>query len=324
MAFKLEYYNVFRRFCVFLIGAVFFVSGAFKLLDPLGTSLIVSEYFKFLHCNFLLPTANLFGSSLAVFESVLGVALMAGVWRKVAAFTVSFLLVLFTILTFFLWIFNAEMDCGCFGEAVHLTNFQSFAKNIILIGLLLIGYLPIKGYGRPKKHKYVAFGIGVALIAAFAVYSHLYIPLIDFTNFQPMARLEAGLDVPMETYKSIFVYEKDGEQAEFTLEDLPDSTWTFVDAQTILIEGTNEVVANLSFSDENGDYCDKLATQGHIIVISVYNPEALSEKKWSKIEALMSAAEQTGYIPLHLTTDPKILVTPSPRHPVPTSPCPPH
>ena len=102
-----------RRLCAFIIGLVFLLAGIFKLLDPAGAGLVVEEYYRFLGLTFMLPTAKVAGVSLALLEALLGAALISGVWRKTVAIATSILLILFTILTLFLAIFNPSMDCGC-------------------------------------------------------------------------------------------------------------------------------------------------------------------------------------------------------------------
>ena len=122
----------FRRLCAWIVGIVFTVSGALKLMDPTGAGLVMEEYFKFLHLGFLSPISMSAGIAFALAEAVTGVALITGVWRKLTAAISSLLMAFFTILTILLVIFNPEMDCGCFGEAIHLTHLQTFLKNIVL------------------------------------------------------------------------------------------------------------------------------------------------------------------------------------------------
>ncbi len=295
-----QYYNRFRRFCAFLIGAVFFLSGALKLLDPVGAGLVMTEYFKFLHVEFLDFASKFAGEAMALIETLLGVALMTGVWRRVIAVITIVFLGFFTILTLLLWIFNPSMDCGCFGEAIHLTHFQSFIKNIILCGLAAFAFIPLYKMGRPKTKRYVCFGILSALVIGFAIYSLLYIPLVDFTDFQPGARLEAGMRNTNDVYKATFVYEKDGEERSFNLEHLPDSTWTYVRTETTKVENSDELTAYLPFTDQDGDDCDWKATRGSVLVFSVYDVEKMKERQWGRISETVAAAKMAGFTPLVL------------------------
>ena len=128
-------YNRFRRFCAFVSGAVFLLSGILKLMAPTGSAFIVKAWLDFLYMGFLSPVAVGIAECLALVEAVLGAALMSGVWRKVTAIASFVLMGFFTILTAVLAIANPVMDCGCFGEAVHQTHLQSLVKNVILFSL---------------------------------------------------------------------------------------------------------------------------------------------------------------------------------------------
>ena len=134
-----------RRLCAVLIGLTFLFSGLFKLLDPVGTGLIVSEYFKFFHVGFLQGLSKPLGMGLALLESITGAALITGVYRKLTAVVASAMVVFFTVVTLILWIANPVMDCGCFGEAIHLTHAQTFGKNVVLLVLAAIVLLNTGG-----------------------------------------------------------------------------------------------------------------------------------------------------------------------------------
>ena len=196
-----------KRFCGFIAGFVFFLSGIVKLMDPVGAGLVMDEYFSFLHISFLSFSAKAAGVLFALAETVIGTALITGVWRKVTARCAIALQAFFTLLTLLLVIFNPEMDCGCFGEAIHLTHLQTFIKNIILLALLLAYYIPCAQLGDTLKKKYISFGLVTVSVLAFTIYSLIYIPLIDFTAYKPGAVLEAGAEVNTdEMYESVFTY----------------------------------------------------------------------------------------------------------------------
>lgn len=173
-----------RKLAAWILGAVFFLSGFLKLIDPVGTSLVFTEYFKFLHLPFLIPMSGLAGKAMSFFETILGITIITGVWRKIVAIASGAVMLFFTGLTLALYIVNPEMSCGCFGEAIHLTHAQSFYKNIILDILWILAFIPFKKMGRPEKIKYVSFGIATGLVVLYTVNSWLSVPAADFT---PMA-----------------------------------------------------------------------------------------------------------------------------------------
>ena len=292
-----------KRFCGFITGIVFFLSGLIKLMDPVGAGLVMKEYYDFLHLGFLAFSSKAMGVTFALAETLVGIALVTGVWRKTIALIAISMQGFFTFLTLLLVIFNPQMDCGCFGEAIHLTHWQTFIKNIILLALLLIYYIPCKHLGEAKNKKYISFALVTVSVLAFTGYSLKYIPLIDFTAYKPGAELQAGATINTDQmYESIFTYEKDGIQEEFTLGHLPDSTWTFVNVNTRLKEGQAESAIELSFYDPTTEeYMDMLATEGKAMVVSVYDTK-ITARQWKKTESFINRAEEAGFKVLLLCT----------------------
>ena len=288
-----------KRFCGFVTGFVFFLSGIVKLLDPVGAGLVMDGYFDFLHLGFMAPASKFFGVAFALAETIIGTGLITGVWRRTVALSAIILQGFFTLLTLLLVIFNPEMDCGCFGEAIHLTHMQTFIKNIILCILLAAYFFPPSQLGENRKRKYASFALVTASVLAFTVYSLMYIPLVDFTDFKPAAALMAGEGSGGDTYESVFIYEKDGERQSFTIDHLPDSTWTFVDTETVMIESEGNASVNLSIRDAYGDYHDGIAAEGKIMIVSVYDID-IKAGRWGQTAHFLSNAEKAGFTSLLL------------------------
>lgn len=301
-------YNVFRRFCAFVLGAVFLVSGILKLMDPVGSEFIMKSYFSFLHIGFMDFSAKFFGVAFALTEAVLGAALMSGVWRKVVGIAVVALTTFFTLLTLVLLIFNPVMDCGCFGEAMHLTHLQTFVKNVILCALCCGAFIPMRELDRPVKVKYVSFALTACSLVALLVYSLVALPLKDYTAFHPGAMLQAAAD---EQYKDFsepeFIYEKDGVTQAFSLDALPDSSWNFVDSRIRQDDFAAGTV--LTLTDDAGEYCDSLATQGNVLVVSAY--KKLSAGRIAGIESLVADARAVGLTPIVLVPSDDVLAAAS-------------
>ena len=253
--------RVIRRISAVLIGFVLFLAGVLKLMDPVGARLVVEEYLKFMHLDFLTGISGLIGSGMALLETLLGAALITGVWRKVVAVVTGVVLGFFTILTFVLYVRNPRMDCGCFGEAIHLTHLQSLLKNVVLMVLWAIACLPLRKQEQTRKIKYVSFPIVAISVCLFLLYSSLSIPLVEFTPFK------AGTELMLP-------------------EDIEDPT--------------DENAPTLSLSDAAGEYVDEMLMEGDLLAVSVYAPEKLSPQEWEKIENLMRNAAGLGYTPLVL------------------------
>ena len=292
-----------RRFCAILIGLVFLASGLLKLLDPVGTGLIVSEYFKFFHLGFLQGTAKALGMVLSLVEAITGAALISGVFRKTTAVITSILVVFFTVITLILWIANPEMDCGCFGEAIHLSHGQTLLKNIVLLALAAAAFLPFQNFGVPRKGKYVAFFLAVPSLIFALCYNALHLPMIDFTEFAPGTELFASLDndyQEMDGKVPTFIYERDGQRGSFSLDALPDSTWTFVGVDTLSRSGMYKNASKpvLSFRDAEGEYQDEQAVLGKVMVFSVYDPD---DADWDRVRSQAAEARACGAAPLILS-----------------------
>lgn len=304
-------YNVFRRFCAFVLGAVFLISGILKLMDPVGSEFIMKSYFSFLHIGFMDFSAKFFGVAFALTEAVLGAALMSGVWRKVVGIAVVALTTFFTLLTLVLLIFNPVMDCGCFGEAIHLTHLQTFVKNVILCALCCGAFIPMRELDRPVKVKYVSFALTACSLVALLIYSLVALPLKDYTSFHPGAMLQAAAD---EQYKDFsepeFIYEKDGVTQAFSLDALPDSSWNFVDSRIRQDDFAAGTV--LTLTDDAVEYCDSLATKGNVLVVSAYRK--LSAGRIEGIESLVADARAVGLTPIVLVPSDDVLAAASEKH----------
>ena len=260
-----KFHHSFRRFCALLIGLVFFVSGMLKLMDPVGTGLKMAEYFRFLHLDFLLPAGKGLGTAFSLLEALVGAALISGVARKAVAIIVLALIVCFTGLTLALYLINPEMDCGCFGEAFHLTHLQSLMKNVILLALALIAFIPLGDGYESRKPKRWGFALVSLAIVAFAIHSWRSLPMMDFTAFSCGSQILSG----------------DGSQPED--------------------ESLATDLAVLSFSDVFGEYCDDLASNGEVLIVSAYEPERLDSLQWSRIATTVDDAFVCGIRPLILT-----------------------
>ena len=190
-----------RRFSGFICGFVFFLSGILKLMDPVGAGLVMDSYLDFLHIGFLgfasKPLAFLF----ALAETIVGTAMITGVWRRITAIIALSLQGFFTLLTILLAIFNPVMDCGCFGEFIHLTHVETLVKNLVICAFLSYAYFPMRNLGRPLKRKYVSFGVVCTSVLVFSIFSLSRLPIIDFTDYEPGAQiLSADANVADEAF----------------------------------------------------------------------------------------------------------------------------
>ena len=305
-----------RRLCSILLGLVFFIAGMLKLMDPVGAGLVVEEYLEFLHFGWLAFAAKGLGVALALVETLTGAALIAGVWRRQTAAIASILTLGFTFLTLLLVIFNPEMDCGCFGEAVHLTHMQTFLKNLVLCLLCAGAFLPVRDYGRNRKSKVIAFCLVAVTVLLFTVMSLISVPLMDFTEFAPGASLAANGDEEYtdggislggenDTKQEYFViYEKNGQEGAFTLDNLPDSTWTFVRVENMetSISDYEKSMPVFYISDTDGNYYNDMLMDGKVMVLSIYDVPGF--KDTGRTEQFLRDAEVAGFTAIAVAREP--------------------
>lgn len=294
-----------RKVCAFIIGVIFFCSGIFKLLDPVGSGLIVESYYNFFHLSFLDFSAKAIAVALSLTETLVGVCLITRIWRKTVAYITAILIGFFTFISLILFIFNPNMDCGCFGEVIRLTHWQTLLKNLIICALAVGAFIPFKDFGHPKRSRYVSFGLVAGAVLLFALYSLMSIPLLDFTSYAVDSEIVAGQvksKYDFDDYSSNFIYEKNGKYGAFTLDHLPDSTWKYIKTETIKKDNPFEKasVNNLSFSDASGNYQDDLASIGKVMIVSSYSPGKLTSGQWIKIFNFLSNSKAAGFKPLML------------------------
>lgn len=275
-----------------LFACVFIFSGLAKIIDPTGTSLIVEEYLRVMHLKFLSFGSLYFGIVLSITELLIGVAILWRLRYKLFVCLGAAMTVFFTILTFFLAIFNPISDCGCFGTLVHLTNWETFFKNIVLlflIGILFTTKDKVKLLESVRR-EFVVLGIVALLNLLVVIRALINGPITEFTDYAVGSDIAEKVQVEEldNGYETIFIYEKDGKQKEFSLEALPDSTWVYVDSKTKTLADVEEVLDFAVFDSRSRDITsDVLDSSKPIIVTSIYKESYLDkEKHWAVIEAL--------------------------------------
>jgi hypothetical protein len=227
-----------------IIGLVFIFSGFVKAVDPLGSAYKFHDYFQAFNIGFLnglsLPLAIL----LCTIEFISGFAVLTGIRQRMGLWGVLILLVIFTPITFILALTNPVSDCGCFGDAVHLTNWQTFGKNIVLIGLAIFLFLGQKSIGNifSTAKEWLITSLIVVIFILFSFYNLRYLPVIDFLPYRTGVRIADKMIIPEgavpDEYRTTFIYEKDGVRKEFDLNNYPsnDTTWKFVDQKSLLVK----------------------------------------------------------------------------------------
>ena len=292
-----------------LFALTFIVSGALKLLDPVGTGLIVKEYLDFMHLGALEGAAVGLGIALSVTEFTIGLCILSGLRIRIAAWVTLILTAGFTGLTLYLMLFNPISDCGCFGEAIHLTNTQTFLKNVILLAMAIIIFLGRKRATRvaPAWLEWTFVGLFAVLVLGVALRALATIPQVDFTAYRVGNSLDELAQENQARYETTFLYTKDGHTEEFTLDALPDDSWTYLDSKTVQTGGSTKM-AQVDFT---------LAQMtGPVLAVTVYSPESLDGAQIGRIDrfrqaALLQGHDVVAYGPSgdYVTADRKSLMT---------------
>ncbi len=290
-----------------VFGVTFIVSAVFKLIDPVGTGLVISEYFTAFSMNFLKPAAAFFGVLLSILELVVGMAVLIRIRIVFFSLVALCLTCFFTIVTFILFKFNPMQDCGCFGEAIHLSNAQTFVKNLILLTCIVPIFIVRKRFPGVtdlwKEWIYLSFHVLVAL--ALVIYVLKNGPVMEFGDFRVGTYVPEKMESAWTGESSdIYVYEKDGETREFILSEIPDSTWTFVEMIPSAAREQQSPVFDFAVSDLFGEYVTDtlLHHTGPVVLFSVYAPQALGQDEMDAIVQEAALLEKEGILSRVLVT----------------------
>jgi len=284
-----------------ILGIVFIFSGFVKALDPLGSAYKFTDYFIAFKLGFLEFLALPLGIFLSALELVLGIALILGYRRKFMYWLLLGFMSFFTLLTFMLAIFNPVADCGCFGDALILTNWQTFLKNVVLMVFVLIlfyGWKKEKENGRIVR-EWLALGVIYLLVFVFSVWSLHHLPLLDFRPYNVGTVISEDMEIPkdaeVDEYETLLVYRdtESGKEQDFTLADYPRDTtrWKFVSSDSKLIsKGYEPPIHDFALMDRYGDDIVEqiLADPGYTLVLVSYDLEH------ADVHALQQAGEWSG------------------------------
>lgn len=302
----------------FVLALVFAFSGFVKAVDPMGTVYKMADYAEAfgmtVHPGVLLGGAVL----LIMAEYVMGVALFFGLYRRSYLTAMIAFLAVMTPLTLYLAIHNPVSDCGCFGDAVVLTNWQTFGKNVALLLMAIVVLVKNGCIWRvvSERTQWLVFVYAVASIAVFLPYNLRHLPMIDFRPYHIGANIAEDMtvpeDAPKDEYETLFVLEKDGEQRTFTLDDYPDSTWTFVSRENRLVsKGYVPPITDFHLSNLDGEDCtwEVLEEPGYTFLLVAHDLEHADEGMLDVINDLYDYAQINDYAFYMLTSSGRDVIT---------------
>lgn len=304
--------NALTQFSRIFVGILFIISGLIKLNDPLGFSYKLAEYFSepVFNLPVFIPFALAIALFLVILEVILGVMLLIGYRTKLTIWSLLLLIIMFTFLTFYSAYFDVVKDCGCFGDALHLTPWQSFTKDIVLLFFILILFFNQK-LVKPLFSNRVQNSLAIIsfILCAFMGYWVInHLPLKDFRPFQVGNNIQKGMRIPDNAPKSIvemvFIYKVNGVDKEFTEKDLmsiPEGA-TFVDRKDkIIAEGYVPPIHDFGMEKDGSDYKEEFLDKPKLMLFVAYDLTLSDKKGMSELEKLKQTAFAKGYTVIGMT-----------------------
>ena len=292
--------------CRFVLAATFIFSGYVKAIDPLGTLYKLKDYAAAMSLNGLLPDWALVGVAIALgaLEFALGVFMLFAVRRHVVSrITLAFMTAM-TVLT--LWIFVADpvKDCGCFGDALKLTNGETLLKNIVLVACAaLVAWRPTDmARFISRSNQWIVRYYTVAYIVITSVYCLYTLPIFDFRPYHVGMNIKQGMEIPegaeQPEFESTFLLRKNGETREFTLDNYPDSTWEYVDTRTVQTKKGYEPPIHdfaLTTCDTGEDITEQVLTKkGYTFLLVSPRLAVADDSNFGDIDQIYEYAEENG------------------------------
>jgi uncharacterized membrane protein YphA (DoxX/SURF4 family) len=301
--------RIFLNLCRLVLSLTLILSGFVKAIDPLGTTYKIEDYLKAFGGFFtdLLPLAEPAAWCLITIEFVLGICLLLNIRTNWTAWlTLAFYCVM-TPLTLFIALKNPVSDCGCFGDAIVLTNWQTFYKNVILIALAIMLVCFRRNVHQTWQTwvEVVFVACALVFVLCFMTWTLLHLPIKDFRPYKIGNNIPELMEIPegapADEYEIALIYAKDGVEQTFTLQNYPkgDSTWTFVDQQSKLIKKGYEPPIHdfelLTMDFEDITY-DILESEEPVTLVIMYDLAKTDRKQFPKLKALYEKSSPIFFV----------------------------
>lgn len=298
-----------------LVGLLFIFSGLIKLNDPLGFSYKLDEYFApdVLNIPFLQPWALEMSVFIVILEVLLGVALLIGFWKNVTSWLLLLMIIFFTFLTFYSAYFNKVTDCGCFGDAIPLTPWESFGKDVVLLVLILIVFFhrqyinPILG----KGGRYAIMGLSLAGCMVMGIYVLNHLPLMDFRPYAAGKSIVEGMKPAEEVgktptkYGTVYTLKNTvtGKEKKISSEAYVSEKWYEKEEWKILTDKTETVVIEEGYEPpihdfflylEDEDITTAMLNEEAVFLLVAYDITETATEAYPKINQFAEAAQKAG------------------------------
>lgn len=303
--------NIILSISRIFVGVLFIFSGLIKANDPLGFGYKLQEYFEVFHMNFLSGSATGIAILLCTLEIILGALLLLGFWSRKVAWGLLLLIIFFTLLTFVSAAFKVVTSCGCFGDAIPLTPWQSFSKDLVLLVLIIVIFI-YKDRIQPLFKKEATqrnIAIAITLIAlGFGIFTYNVLPIIDFLPYKVGSHIPSQMVIPPgekpDEYEIMYHLvnkktkeEKDmSDKAYLKTEIWKDNNWEIVGepVQRLVKKGYEPKIKDLKITDASGtDYTKELIENPYYSLVYVaYDLKNTNQAAIGKLNALAINATQ--------------------------------
>ena len=299
--------------CRIIVALTFIFSGFVKAIDPIGLQYKLQDYLGAIGIPGFLPDWMLLIMAvlLAAVEFCMGIFLLFAIQRRLISKLIVVFMSIMTLITVWLVVANPVKDCGCFGDALHLTNTETLVKNIILLGCsIVIMQRPLAMFRFiSESNQWIVINYTIVFIFVCSGLSLYYLPLFDFRPYRIGTNIPRGMEIPKDAeqplFETTFIMEKGGQRKEFTLNDYPDSTWKFIDSKTVQVkEGYIPPIHDFSVADRKTgkDLTDSvLRHKGYTFLLIAPYLERADDSNFGDIDQLYEYA-QTYNIPFYCLT----------------------
>jgi uncharacterized membrane protein YphA (DoxX/SURF4 family) len=299
-----------------LLGIIFIYSGFVKGIDLTGSAIKFGEYFGSVGLPEMPQLSLILAFLMCGAEFLIGIGLLTGIFINLTAWTTVFFLGFFLILTFFLALFNPVSDCGCFGDAIKLTNWETFFKNVIFAVPAAFIFIRRKQFNfyAPLWFEWAVLIITICMYSFISIYSYRHLPIIDFMPYSIGSNIQEKMtippDKPRDQYETMLYYKnlKTGEVKEFTADNIPwqDSlTWKWVDTKVKLIKkGFEPEIHGFSITDSTGtDITDiVLADTGYSFIFISKNLDEVKPKEFYMAKKIAGNCDSLGNCKFYVLT----------------------
>ena len=299
--------------CRIIVAVTFIFSGFVKAIDPIGTQYKLQDYLGAIGMAGILPNWTLLAVAvfLAAIEFCIGIFLLFAIQRRlISKLTVAFMAFM-TMVTVWIVVADPVKDCGCFGDALHLTNTETLIKNIVLLVCsLAIMYRPLAMFRFvSKSNQWIVTNYTIVFILVSSGLSLYYLPIFDFRPYHIGVNIPRGMEIPkgakLPQFKTTFIMEKNGQRKEFTLDNYPDDSWKFIDSKTVQTsEGYIPPIHDFSITDNKTglDLTNSvLSHKGYTFLLIAPHLETADDSNFGDIDRLYEYA-QSYDIPFYCLT----------------------